>query len=122
MPSRPVKATELAGPTGAHVVNQNFREVEGRLDDIQKVLNKRIGSASTLTFGSIASGACKESSAYITGANQNLVAHANPAVDVGSNLHWSARIIGANLVAVRVCNPSASPVTPHVVKWQIVVR
>ena len=121
MPSRPVKATELAGPTGAHVVNQNFREVEGRLDDIQKVLNRRIGGTPTLTFGSVGAGACVEVTAYVNGANQNLVAHATPTVQVGSNVHWSARVLQQNQVAVKVCNPSTSPISVSTARWQVVV-
>ena len=121
MPSRPIRVTDLATQTGAHVLNQNFRELTGRVDDIQRVLNKRIGSSSTLTFGSIAAGACKDATAYVTGANQGLVAHANPTVDVGSNLQWSARVSQQNQVLVRVCNPTSAPITPHVAKWQIVV-
>lgn len=122
MPSRPLRVTDLGSETGAHVLNQNFRELTGRVDDIQKVLSKRIGSASTLAFGSIASQTCKEATAQVNGANQGLVAHANPTVNLGSpNLHWTAFVSRQNQVTVRVCNITTGALTPAVVKWQIVV-
>lgn len=103
------------------MLNQNFRELTGRVDDIQKVLTKRIGSASILTFGAIAPQTCKEATAFITGANQGLVAHANPVAALGQNLQWSSYVSKQNQVTVRVCNPSSGSITPNVVKWQIVV-
>lgn len=121
MPSRPLRVTDLGSETGAHVLNQNFRELTGRVDDLQKVLNKRIGSSSTLTFGSIGAQACKDVTAFVTGANQGLVAHANPVGGLGANLHWTAFVSKQNQVTIRVCNPTTGALTPKVVKWQIVV-
>lgn len=121
MPSRPIRITDLSSETGAHVLNQNFRELTGRMDDIQKVLNRRISGNPILTFGAIAPQTCKESTAFITGANQGLVAHVNPVAALGANLQWSSYVSKQNQVTIRVCNPTAGSITPNVVKWQIVV-
>jgi hypothetical protein len=121
MPSRPLRLTDLGTETGAQVLNQNFRELHGRVDDLQKVLNRRVAGASTLTFGVVPAGGCVDATAYVNGASQQLVAHANPTVDIGANLTHSARVLKQNQVAVRVCNPTTGPLTPNVAKWQIVV-
>lgn len=121
MPSRPLRLTDLSSETGAHVLNQNFRELTGRVDDLKRVLDKRIGSSSTLTFGSIPAQSCKDLTAFVTGANQGLVAHANPVGGLGPNLHWSAFVSKQNQVTIRVCNPTSGALTPAVVKWQIMV-
>jgi hypothetical protein len=75
------------------------------------------GSA-TLTYTAIAAQTCQEQTLTVTGATSGKPTFASPAATPGSNLSWSAWVSASNTVSVRVCNPSAGPITPAAVSWQ----
>jgi hypothetical protein len=73
-------------------------------------------------FTSIAAQTCQQQKLTVKGAEAAGVAVVSPAGDLGrTNLSWSAFVSEPNMVAVRVCNPSADAVTPAAVKWNAVV-
>jgi hypothetical protein len=104
-----------------HVVNQAFREANGRIDDIEKVLGNKIQGQATLNFGSIGAGACVERPAYVLGATQDGVPHSTPIVQIGANLVWSSWITDKNQVTIRVCNPTVAPIAANTLKWKVTV-
>lgn len=115
MPSRPSKISAF-NDEGLHVVNQLFREVEGRLDDLQKQIpaHNNLKSTSILAFGnSIPAGSTVEATVYLAGAHTSGVAHASPAqgIMLPSGLTVTAAVSAQNQVRVRVANVTTSPIT-----------
>ena len=123
MPSRPARLTDLSHPDAVHVLNQLLAEYAIRIDNIdKKATTKRIGSLSTLVFGTVAANTCVEATVNLLDARTTLVAHANPTLPLGSNnLTWTAYVSAANQVKVRVCNPTAGNIVVNTVKWNILV-
>jgi hypothetical protein len=73
-------------------------------------------------FSSISAQTCQDRKFILQGAAVTGVAAVSPAADLGSaSLLWSAYVIGPDIVAIRLCNPSAAPVTPSGAAWNIVV-
>ena len=73
----------------------------------------------TLTYTSIAAQSCQEQTLTVPDATVSAVASASPTDSIGSaNLSWSARVISAGKVGVRVCNPTSRSFTPRTVAWQ----
>lgn len=123
MPWRPARITNLH-PEAAHVVNQLFRETNGRIDDLQKQQRPRIKGTSKLAFGTIPANSAIERTVNIPGANTSGAVHVSPGqgVDPGNiNLMWSGRVIGQGQVAVRVLNPTASPIAVNTIPWNVSV-
>src|SRR5437899_125232 len=121
MPHRPWRLSSLP-EEAAHVLNQGAREIHGILDDIQRVLTKRISATPQLNFGTVGAQSAVERTVFVTGANQHLVPHVSPQTDLGNvNLVWSARIISANQVGVKVMNPTGAGIAVNTVTWSIVV-
>lgn len=115
MPSRPAKITTLTGPDSVHVINQLFREIEGRLDDLQKQVpaHRNLKSTSKLAFGnSIPAGSTIEATVYLAGAHTSGVAHASPAqgIMLPAGLTVTAAVSAQNQVRVRLANVTGSPV------------
>lgn len=122
MPWRPSNLTDLTRKDAAHVVNQLFRETNGRIDDIQKAQVPVLRGQATLTFGSIAAGSCVDRTFTLLGARQDNVPHATPTLSIGNNLHWATRITASDKVTIRVCNVSGGAVTPQAVQWKVIVQ
>lgn len=109
-----------------HVVNQLFREVEGRLDDQQKRLpaHTQLKSTSKLVFGTVPAQSGVEATVYIGGAGTSGSVHVSPAqgLDPGSvHLMWSGRVSAQNQVKIRVVNPTGSGIAVNTIPWNIVV-
>lgn len=124
MPWRPARIANLH-PEAAGVINQLFRETNGRIDDINKAQRPRIKSTSKLVFGTIPAGQAVEAVVNIPGANTSGVAHVSPGQGVtpGSpHLMWSSRVVANGQVAVRVLNPTGSPLAVNTIPWNIFVE
>ena len=118
MPARPANITNAQDilPT----VNQLLREVQIRIDGLNKILpiHRIVAATGTLNFGAIPPNEAVTRNIQVAGAAQKGSVSASPQLDLGNpHLTWSASIIGTNLVAVRVLNPTAAPVTPNTVSW-----
>jgi hypothetical protein len=75
-----------------------------------------------LTYSAIAAQSCTERDMRVTNARATGTAMASPAGSLGSgNLVWSAWISENDKVKVRVCNPTASSITPNSVGWNVTV-
>jgi hypothetical protein len=75
-----------------------------------------------LIYSAIAGQSCIEREMQVTNAHSSGTAMASPAGSLGNvNLVWSAWISEIDKVAVRVCNPTASSITPNRVGWNVTV-
>ena|SRR6266478_3937392 len=108
-----------------HVLNQNIREMNDRIDQALKnlPLHKTFKATATLNFGSIPANTGVERSATLTGATQKGTVHASPQLTLGNTnlIVASAFVSGSNQVTVRLFNPTASPIVPNVVSWNFTV-
>ena len=123
--ARPGRPARITGEHDLyHVVNQLFREVNARLDNVASQLPAHTISklSAKLVYTSIAAQTCQERTATLLGATTQQTAAASPQVALGNvNLHWSAYVSKANTVTVRVCNITGGAITPNTVKWNISV-
>src|SRR6266436_10215623 len=115
---RPSNLTDLTRKDAAHVVNQLFRETNGRIDDITKAQRISLRGQAALNFGSVASQSCVERPVNLIGVNQNHVPHVAPVTAIGANLNWSSYVLASDTVAIRVCNPTSSPITANTINWR----
>lgn len=102
------------------VVNQLLRELQIRIDGLNKLqpTHKVLSASGTLNFGPIPANQAISRNIRVVGAKQNGTASASPQLDLGNpHLVYSAAIISTDTVAVRLLNPTSSPVTPHAVTW-----
>ena len=78
----------------------------------------------TLTYTAIAAQTCQEQPITVTNSSTtNFGAFASPRASLGStNLSWSASVIVAGTVQVRVCNPTTGSITPSAVAWGVTVN
>jgi len=122
MPNRPANISKL-DQTALHIINQNARETNDRIDDLARKLppHSHIKSQTgAITFGSIPANSAVEATAYLNGATTNGVAHCSPKLTLGNvNLNWVAYVSQQNQITIRVSNVSTSPITPNAVKWNI---
>jgi hypothetical protein len=123
MPWRPARITNLPSEA-AHVINQLFRETNGRIDDINSKVRPHIQTTVKLTFPSISPHSSADVIANVFGANTTGVAHVSPAqgLNPGSSLIWSATVYKQNQVLIRICNVSNTPITPATIPWNIDVQ
>jgi hypothetical protein len=76
----------------------------------------------TLAYSAIPAQSCRERTLSLTGALTTGIATASPAADIGTNLYYGgARVVDSGEVAVRICNPTASALTPNSVSWNVQV-
>lgn len=119
MPWRPARISKKGG--SEHVINQLFRETNGRIDDLSKVSGRRVTGQSTLAHGTLTAQTCTDRTMHVTGANRNLVPHASPIISPSPNVHWSSYISAANQVTVRLCNPTGSNIIINPTEWTVVL-
>jgi len=122
MPWRPSRITNFTDPQAAHVVNQLFRETNGRIDDINQNATPTVRGQATLNYGSIAGNTCIDRPAHILGITANLVPHVSPVTTVGANLSWSSQVASSNVVNIRVCNHTTAPIAANTIQWRVVAQ
>lgn len=124
MPNTPTRLTDLTKPDGVNILNKVINDIGNRLDTLtNSAATKRISAISTLDFGEIGANSSVNTVVNILGANTGFVATANPLLDLGSiHLIWSAYVSAKNQITVKVCNPTTSPITPNVVRWNILAH
>jgi hypothetical protein len=75
-----------------------------------------------LAYSAIAAQSCGEREMRVANARQTGTAMASPAESLGNaNLVWSAWVGATDVVKVRLCNPTASSITPSTVGWNVTV-
>jgi len=126
MPSRPANITKLEGSEGLHVINQLFREIHGRLDDIEKSVQPHtiLKTSGTLVFGTVPAQSTVEATLYVGQANTAGTVHVSPAQGVSlgnANLMWSGYVSQQNQVKVRLLNPTGSGIAVNTIKWNVCV-
>jgi hypothetical protein len=109
-----------------HVLNQLFREVHGRLDDLDKKTSphQQLKTSGTLVFGTVPAQSAVEATLYVGNANTGGTVHVSPAQGVSlgnANLIWSAYVSHQNQVRVRLLNPTSSGVAVNTIKWNVLV-
>jgi hypothetical protein len=122
MSTGPWRPAKLSGDgTEKHVINQNFREINARLDAVSSSPVKRIGTPrANLNFGAIGAQTGVERTVRCNGASQQSVALANPINNLGNTaLVWCAWVSAADQVTVRLVNPTGGSITPNVVGWAV---
>jgi len=76
-----------------------------------------IGRA-TLTYAAIPAQSCQERTFFMAGVHTTGIVTASPAAEIGTNLYYGgARVSAPDTVAVRICNPTITPLTPSPVSW-----
>ena len=123
MPGRPAN---IGGQQDVlHVLNQNIREMNDRIDQALKnlPLHKILKATATLNFGSIPANTGVEREAFVAGATQKGTVHASPQLTLGNSslIVASSFVNQSGKVTVRVYNPTASPITPNTVSWNFTV-
>lgn len=123
MASKTSRLNNLTDPGAAKTINKLFEDITNRIDEVSRsAATKRISNSAPLVFGTIPGNSCVETVVTMQGANANLIAHANPVLFLGSvNLTWNAYVSANNLVKVKVCNTTTSPITVNTVIWNILV-
>ncbi len=96
---------QVGGAAGARTVGPLI--VNGG-QQVSKILQAQAG----LTFGLIATQTCGNQTITVTGAATSNAAFASPNYAVEAGLSWSAFVSAANTVTVRLCNVTASGITP----------
>ena len=120
MPWRPANITGTKDIL--HVVNQLVRETNQRIDDTNKTIPPKIFSVGRLDFGTIAANSSVERTVTTLGATAGGVPHVAPKTYIGDpNVIWSAYISSTHQVTIRLLNPTATPVIPSVVAWNVSV-
>lgn len=125
MPSRPANITRL-DHEALQVLNQLFREIHGRLDDIEKKTpaHRQIKTSGLLVFGTVPAQNTVEAVLYVGGADTSGTVHASPAQGVSlgnNNLVWSAYVSQQNQVKIRLLNPTSSGIAANTIKWNVLV-
>jgi hypothetical protein len=148
MPWRPAKITQLP-KEAAHVVNQLFRETNGRIDDIINTpIKNQIPLSLSLpkglkvspypnptpitliekhqtriTFSAINANQCQEQTIPSPHATSNGAVTVSPQATLGSpHLSWSGWVSSPGVISVRVCNPTTGVITPSPVIWNALVH
>lgn len=120
-PWRPANIKDLPGEP-AHVINQSVRETNARIDNLVALQRPHVKGVSNIVFGSIPGNSSVEVPVHLFGALPQGVAVASPAdgLDIGSvHLAWSARITAPNTIAVKLTNPTTSPISANTIKWNL---
>src|SRR5258707_2185456 len=122
----PSKVKNSSSSEALHVLNQLFREIHGRLDDIEKKVptHQQLKASGTLVFGTLAPQSAVEATLYVGNANTAGVVHVSPAQGLSpgnANLMWSARVSQQNQVAIRLLNPTSGSVVVNTIKWNVLV-
>lgn len=122
MPNRPANITKFDS-SGLHVLNQNLREIQIRIDDVQNRIpvHRIVKATPILNFGSIPANGFVERAGTVTGATQQGAVHASHQLQLGNNnlIIAAAYVSGKDQVTVRLYNPTANPITPNTVKWNL---
>jgi hypothetical protein len=115
----PARPSNLGGEEILNVVNQSIREIQIRIDGLTKMIpvHRIVAGSSSLNLGTIDAGASVERTIQVSGAKQSGSASASPQLEPGAGLTWSAYITQNGAVTVRVSNPTGSPITANIVKW-----
>lgn len=125
MPSRPARLTSLSNPDAVHVVNQLFREIEGRIDDVQKSVppHNHLKTTGTLVFGTVGAQSTLEATLYVPGASTQGVAHVSPTqgTAIPAGITWSAYVSGQNQVRVRISNATGTGILVKSIPWNVFV-
>jgi len=76
----------------------------------------------TLVFPEILAGTSAEIEIEVPGSEAGVAVYASPQGDLGNvSLLWCARATRDGFAAIRVCNPTAAPITPTATNWRGVV-
>ena len=118
------KLSDLSSPAAVVTLNKVLDSLSNSINTLtDSSATKRVSSISTLNFGEIAANSSADTVVNILGANIGLVATANPLLTLGSiHLIWSAYVSAKNQITVKVCNPTTGPLTPNVVRWNILAH
>lgn len=104
-------------------MNQLFREIEGRIDDVQKSIppHNQLKTTGTLVFGSVPAQSTAEATLYVANANTKGVAHVSPAQGIAlpAGITWSATVSAQNQVRVRLANATGAPISVNTIKWNV---
>ena len=124
MPNSPTRLTDLTKPDAVTVLNKVINDIGNQIDTLTNAsATKRISAVSTLNFGVVGANSSVDTVVNILGADTNFVATANPILFLGSvHLIWSAYVSAKNQITVKVCNPTTGPLTPNVVRWNILAH
>lgn len=110
---------------GLHVLNQSIRELHIRIDDVNERIpvHRIVKSTPVLNFGAVPGNGFIERTGFVPGASQQGAVHASHQLTLGnSNLIVAAAFVsGKDQVTVRLYNPTANPITPNTVKWNLAV-
>lgn len=101
-------------------VNQLLREHQSRMNQLEAKIPVIIKSSQTMTFGSVPANSTVERTVNVRGITTNSIPVVSPRASLGATpFIWSAYIATANVVIIRILNPTGSPATPNNVPWNI---
>ena len=100
-----------------------FRQPRGYPPVYESFQTKRsLTETTTLNFPEIAAQTAAELTVTITGAAVDDIAIASPYTSIEAGLIWSCYVSAANIVTVRLANPTASPIDPINADWRVAVH